>query len=121
MVDYNELRKKFPPKDPSKTKRAAAIKAIAREYERKRAELGLKSPPVMKKGIVFYAVVVIGLLMLGALVLSATGRGGRKWNSRADIQARKSVDALATALGRYRYHVSVNSILLIGSSPASFW
>lgn len=105
MVDYNELRKKFPPKDPSKTKRAAAIKAIAREYERKRAELGLKSPPVMKKGIVFYAVVVIGLLMLGALVLSATGRGGRKWNSRADIQARKSVDALATALGRYRYHV----------------
>lgn len=105
MVDYNELRKKFPTKDPLKRKRAAAIKAIAREYERKRAELGGLRAPVMKKGIVFYVVVVIGLLMLGALVLSATGHGGRARIDRALLDSHKSVDALAIALGRYRYHV----------------
>ncbi len=105
MVDYNELRKKFPVKNPARTRKTAAIKAIAREYERKKAELEGLGAPVMKKGIVFYAVVIIGLLMLGGLVLSATGRGGRAPISKAQIQAQKSVDALATALGRYRYHV----------------
>ena len=40
MVDYNALRKKFPTKDTKKRKRAAAIRAIAREYEMKRAALG---------------------------------------------------------------------------------
>ena len=77
MVDYNELRKKFPVKNPARKRKTAAIKAIAREYERKKAELEGLGAPVMKKGIVFYAVVIIGLLMLGGLVLSATGRGGR--------------------------------------------
>ena len=105
MVDYAELRKKFPTRDPQKRKRVAAIKAIAREYELKRAELGGLKAPVMKKGVVFYAVVVIGLLMLGALVLSATGRGGKARVSRAMLDVRKSMDALAVALGRYRYHV----------------
>jgi type II secretion system protein G len=104
MVDYNELRKKFPAKTPGKAARAAKIKAIAREYERKRAELAASRPPVLKKGIVFYAVVVIGLLMVGSLVLSATGRGGRAFTSKAHIQATNSVEALAVALGRYRYH-----------------
>ena len=98
MVDYNELRKKFPAKTPGKAARAAKIKAIAREYERKRAELAASRPPVLKKGIVFYAVVVIGLLMVGSLVLSATGRGGRAFTSKAHIQATNSVEALAVAL-----------------------
>ena len=105
MVDYSELRKKFPAKSPARKRKTAAIKAIAREYERKRAELEGLHAPVVKKGVVFYAVVVIGLLMLGGLVLSATGRGGRAPVSRALVDAQKSVDALATALGRYRYHV----------------
>ena len=37
MVDYSALRKKFPVKDPKRRKKLAAIKAIAREYEAKRA------------------------------------------------------------------------------------
>ncbi len=104
MVDYSQMRKKFPVKGKaSKQRRDAAIKSIAREYELKRQELGLQAP-VLKKGIGFYAVVVIGLMMVGALVLSATGKGGKPRISRADIEARKSVDALAIALGRFRYH-----------------
>ena len=103
MVDYNEMRKKFPMKNKGKKAREAAIKQIAREYEHKRNELGLRAP-ALRKGPGFYAVVVIGLMMVGALVLSATGKGGKPRISRADIEARKSVDALAIALGRFRYH-----------------
>ena len=104
MVDYAALRKKFPTKDPKKRKRVAAIKAIEREYAMKRAALG-GGAPKMKKGIVFYAVVVLGLAILGSLVLSVAGKGGRERISRAQLQASKSVDAVAVALGRYRYHV----------------
>lgn len=103
MVDYNEMRKKFPMKSKGKKAREAAIKQIAREYERKRNELGLRAP-ALRKGPGFYAVVVIGLMMVGALVLSATGKGGKPRISRADLEARKSVNALAIALGRFRYH-----------------
>ncbi|MBR4259816.1 MAG: type II secretion system protein GspG, partial [Kiritimatiellae bacterium] len=104
MVDYNALKKKFPTKDPQKKKRVAAIKAIKREYEAKRAALG-GGAPNFKKGIVFYAVVILGLMILGSLVLSVTGKGGPKEISRAQILVRKSIDAVAVALGRYRYHV----------------
>ena len=104
MVDYNALKKKFPTKDPQKKKKIAAIKAIKREYEAKRAALG-GGAPNFKKGIVFYAVVILGLMILGSLVLSVTGKGGPKEISRAQILVRKSIDAVAVALGRYRYHV----------------
>ena len=81
MVDYNTLRKKFPTKDPQKKKRVAAIKAIKREYAAKRAALG-GGAPAMKKGVVFYAVVILGLMILGSLILSVTGKGGPKEISR---------------------------------------
>lgn len=104
MIDYNALRKKFPNKDPEKRSRDKKIKAIAREYEMKKASL-VGGAPVMKKGVVFYAVVIIGLLMIGSLVLSVAGKGGKARIDRAELQAHKSVDALAVALGRYRFHV----------------
>lgn len=104
MVDYGELRRKYPTKDPKRRASAAAIKAIAREYELKKAELAGMRAPNVKRGIVFYAVLLIGLLLVGSLVLSAAGKGGRERNDRAQLNARKSVDALAVALGRYRFH-----------------
>ena len=104
MVDYNALKKKFPTKDPQKKKKIAAIKAIKREYAAKRAALG-GGAPTLKKGVVFYAVVILGLMILGSLILSVTGKGGPKEISRAQILVRKSVDSVAVALGRYRYHV----------------
>ena len=106
MVDYNELRKRFQPKKPVKGRvsNKAAVKAIAREYELKKAEL-TGGAPVMKKGIVFYAVVIIGLLMVGGMVLSVCGKGGRAAIPRKPLQAQKSMRALTLALGRYRFHV----------------
>ena len=104
MVDYNALKKKFPAKDPQKKKKIAAIKAIKREYAAKRAALG-GGAPTFKKGVVFYAVVILGLAILGSLVLSVTGKGGPKEISRAQMLVRKSIDSVAVALGRYRYHV----------------
>ena len=106
MVDYNELRKKFQPKKPGTGKKSnkAAIKAIAREYEMKKAAL-TGGAPEMKKGIVFYAVVIIGLLMLGGMVLSVCGKGGRATVERKPLQAQKSMRALTLALGRYKFHV----------------
>lgn len=106
MVDYNELRKKFKPRKPvaKRTATKAAVKAIAREYEMKKAAL-TGGAPVMKKGIVFYAVVIIGLLMLGGMVLSVCGKGGRAAIPLKPLQAQKSMRALTLALGRYKFHV----------------
>ena len=110
MVDYNELRRKFHPKKPlpgGEAKRKAtkaAVKAIAREYELKRAAL-TGGAPVVKKGVVFYGVVIIGLLLLGSLVLSVCGKGGRAAIPRKPLQAQKSMQALTLALGRYKFHV----------------
>lgn len=105
MVDYNSLRKKYPAKvkAPQKTKKIAKER-IRREFQNKKDALsgGL---PKMKRGIVFYLVIIMGLAILGSLVLSATGRGGKAHISKAQINARKSMDALAVALGRYKFHV----------------
>jgi LmbE family N-acetylglucosaminyl deacetylase len=74
------MRKKFQPKKPrpdsAKRSSRAAIKAIAREYELKKAELQGKAP-VMKKGLGFYMVVIIGMAMLASMVLSVAGKGGK--------------------------------------------
>jgi general secretion pathway protein G len=107
MVDYNEMRKKFQPKKPrpdsAKRSSRAAIKAIAREYELKKAELQGKAP-VMKKGLGFYMVVIIGMAMLASMVLSVAGKGGKAAIPRKALQARKSMSSLAVALGRYKFH-----------------
>lgn len=106
MVDYNKLRKKFPNvKSPRKISGSkAAIKAINQEYAKKRAELGLGAPK-FKRGFMFYTVVILGLMILGSLVLSATGKGGKKHISKNLINADKALSSLAEALGRYKFHV----------------
>ena len=103
MIDYRELKKKFPSKLTERQKNLK-LKAIAREYELKKLELGGKAP-IMKRGILYYSVVILGMLLVGSLVLSATGKGGRKVTPKAIALAQKSVDALAEACGRYRFHV----------------
>jgi beta-galactosidase len=104
MVDYSALKRKFPNKNPNRRKKKLALKAVQREYEAKRAQLS-GGPPVVKRGFIYYAVIIIGLLFLGSVVLTMLGKGGPARISRAQVQAQKSVDAVAIALGRYRYHV----------------
>jgi len=109
MVDYNELRKKFQPKKggPVRKSNKAAVRAIAREYELKKAEL-TGGAPTLKRGPLFYAVVIIGLVIILGMVLSAAKDGGltlgKQRIERKPLQARKSMDALAVALGRYKFH-----------------
>ncbi|MBO7683247.1 MAG: type II secretion system protein GspG [Kiritimatiellae bacterium] len=109
MVDYSELRKKFRPKSGKSVNASgrAAVKAIAREYEMKRAALS-GGAPELRKGPLFYGLVLLLLTAVGSLVLSAARNGvgfGKARVERKPLQARKSIDALAVALGRYRFHV----------------
>lgn len=87
----------------------AAIRAIKREYELKRNELNLSSAPQLKRGPLFYAIIILILIPLGAAVIASLGKGVPIWGkAQVDaklLQARKSVEAMAVALGRFKYHV----------------
>lgn len=116
MVDLNELKRKFPAKrradDADKAplhrkSTKAAVKAIAREYERKRAEL-TGGAPTLRRGPVFYGAVVLVLVLVGGLALSASRNGiglGKARIERKPLQAQKAMRALSVALGRYKFHV----------------
>ena len=115
MVDYNELRKKFQAKKPvaddgkspmHRKSSRAAVKAIAREYEMKRAELQGSGAPTMKRGPLFYVMLIAVLAIVGGLVLSRGDLSlGKKRIERKPLQARKAMDSLSVALGRYKFHV----------------
>ena len=117
MVDYNELKKKFKAKKPvgndskspmHRKSSTAAVKAIAREYELKKAELQGSGAPTIRRGPLFYGVIIFGLIVIGSLVLSASKGGlsfGKKRIERADLMARKAMNSLTVALGRYKFHV----------------
>lgn len=92
------------PKRLSAAKRAGKKKAIAREFEMKRRELGL-SGPTLRRGMGFYLVVMFGLVLIGSVVLKQAGVvDRRKTVNTKRLFAQRSVDALAEALGRYRFH-----------------
>ncbi len=117
MVDIQKLRNKFPArklpkkadaKSAQRVSSKAAVQAIAREYELKKAELGGTGASLVRRGPAFYGIVILVLLLVGGLVLSATKNGvglGKARIERKPLQARKSMDALAVALGRYKFHV----------------
>ena len=118
MVDVNELRRKFPVrKNPAdgagkgplhRKSTKAAVKAIAREYEMKKAELQGSGAPVLRRGPVFYGGVVLALVVVGSLVVGALRSGvglGKERVELKPLQARKSMTALSVALGRYKFHV----------------
>ena len=88
------------------SERKRKIKAIYRDLEFKKNELGLKAP-ALKKGPVFYMVILIVMALIGASILQATGNGGGTRGKMRDgkiMKAIRSVDALAEALGRYKFH-----------------
>ena len=117
MADINELKKKFPSKKPAgdagkgplhRKSTKAAVKAIAREYEMKKAELAGSGAPAFRRGPLFYGLVVLLLVVVGSMVLSALKGGvgfGKERIERKPLQAQKSMTALSVALGRYKFHV----------------
>ncbi len=109
MVNYERLRKKFPVKrsaDLQKHK-VQIKKSIAVEYQRKRAELGI-APSAGRRGIRYYLIVIIGMVLICGLVGSSIyKRGGIDLAGMNHKKARDSVANIAIALGRYRYHVGV--------------
>ena len=95
----------MPMKSPlSRKERDRKIKAIYREMEAKKRELGLRAPAI-RRGPMFYIVTVVGMLMVGGLLVQSAGKGGgRKMRDGRLVQAEHSVAALAEALGRYKFH-----------------
>ena len=95
---------KQPPR-ASARERQRRIRQIAREYEAKKRALGLKAP-ALKKGPVFYLVVLILLSLLGASLIQMSGTaetvglGGRKVRDGRPGRAPMRGDALAWALAR---------------------
>ena len=96
----------------SKRERDRKIKQIYREMEAKKRALGLRAP-TLKKGPVFYMVVLIGMALLGGALIQMSGKadaiglGGRKLRDGRPVMAQKSVDAVAEALGRFKFHTGV--------------
>ena len=95
----------IPSKSPlSKEERNRKIKAIYREMEAKKRELGLKAPAI-RRGPVFYLVVLMVLLTLGAALVQVAGKGGgKKMRDGNIVRTESSVAALAEALGRFKFH-----------------
>jgi len=112
-MNIAEMKRKFPVKKlPKKAKgsEGRSVKAIkesiAREYELKKAELR-GGAPNLRKGPLFYLFAILILVLLGSMVLTATRNGigfGKERIERKPLQAKQSMAALATALGRYRFH-----------------
>ena len=117
MFDANELRKKFPAKKPPsgadrgllhRKSTKAAVKAIAREYEMKKAEIAGSGAPAFRRGPLFYGLAVLLLVVVGSMVVSAVRNGvglGKERIELKPLQAEKSMAALSVALGRYKFHV----------------
>lgn len=82
-------------------------KAIRAGLEAKRRELGLGGEPVgLKRGPAFYLIVMVVLVSVGLAVIKASddrGVSGRVLTGKI-LQASRSLDAFAEALGRYRFH-----------------
>ena len=110
MTNYENLRKKFPAKRGTAAgsrKNSAAIKAIAMEYARKKAELGAGAPDV-KRGFPYYMAIIVALLLACGLAGSAIfGKGGIDLGGKKAKIAADSVRNLAIAAGRYKYHTGV--------------
>lgn len=104
MIDYGKMRRKFPSKKSTgKSGKAAILKAIAKEYELKKAELGA-SAPLIRRGFPYYMTIITALLVVGGLVLTAISKRGVVADDLAGEKAEKSIHHLAVALSRYCYH-----------------
>lgn len=110
MVDLKQLKKKFPAKKTAvdRTSSSARAKAIAREYELKKAAL-TGGAPMIKRGPVFYGFLILILLVIGGFVTKGIMDGRFAWGKaridRDTLNVNKAIRSLSVALGRYKFHV----------------
>ena len=91
----------------SKRERTRKIKQIYRDMEAQKRALGLKAPAI-RRGPVFYFVVLMAMAMVGGALIQAAGKGGeKKMRDGRLVRAEQSVAARAEALGRYKIHCGV--------------
>ena len=90
------------PKKPlSKQERKRKIKQIYRDMEAQKREIGLRAP-VIRRGPIFYFVVLLGLAMIGGAIFQAADKsGGKKMRDGRIVQAERSVEALVLKRSRH--------------------
>jgi len=89
----------------TKRERQRKIREIYRDMEAKKRELGLRAPAI-KRGPVFYFAILMVLLLVGGALVQAAGKGGgRSLGDGRPKRAQASVDAIAEALGRWKFHI----------------
>jgi len=103
----------------SKVERQRKIKAIQADIEAKKRELGLKAPS-FRRGPVFYLGLMGVMTLLGLSLIRTSERGGSagKVLSGKIVQASRSVEAFAEALGRYKFHTGAYPSLEEGGLEA---
>lgn len=80
-----------------------AIERIAREYERKKAELHTVPAGLLRNPRFYFGAVAVFVILGGAL-FNATDHAVRSIAITPEMRAARNVDVLAEALGRYRFH-----------------
>lgn len=92
----------------SKAERQRKIKAIQADIEAKKRALGLKAPS-FRRGPVFYFGLMAVMALLGLSLIKTSEKGGSsgKVLSGKIVQASRSLDAFAEALGRFKFHTGV--------------
>ena len=98
-VDKNGLTRK---------ERQAKIRQIVREHDRALAEMG--SRPHLPAGSPAFIIMVVAVMaVIGGAVIQAAGKGGggKALDDRQTGMAKRSLAAVAEALGRFKYHCGV--------------
>ena len=80
------------------------LNLIEHEYERKKAELQSVVPPTLFRNPKFYFGVILVLLLVGGALFNATDHAVQRLEVTPALRALRNLDALAEALGRYRFH-----------------
>lgn len=109
MSDRKKLKPIVNSKGLTRKERQAKIRQIAREHDRKLAEIGPR-PMTFTKGPAFYLMIIAVFVMIGGAIIQSAGGNGKNAKSMEDRetgQTRRSVNALAEACGRFKYHCGV--------------
>lgn len=80
------------------------LSLIDHEYQRKKAELQSVVPPTLFRSPKFYFGAVVVLMLVGTALFNATDKSVQRLEVTPAMRALRNLDALATALGRYRFH-----------------